>query len=121
MRRVVSIVLAVCFSLSYGVLYAQEDQQTSDWHKVIKLDKTIHDFGDVLIADGALKCTFNITNISSAPIVIHNIISSCGCTTPQWTKEPIRPNESGTIEVVYSNDQGPYPFDKNLTVYISSI
>ncbi|MDD2293315.1 MAG: DUF1573 domain-containing protein [Bacteroidales bacterium] len=121
MRRVVSIVLAVCFSLSYGVLYAQEEQQTSDWHKVIKLDKTIHDFGDVLIADGALKCTFNITNISSAPIVIHNIISSCGCTTPQWTKEPIRPNESGTIEVVYSNDQGPYPFDKNLTVYISSI
>lgn len=87
---------------------------------VIKFDKKVHDFGDVLIAEGPVKCTFTFTNISGKPIVINNVISSCGCTTTEWTKEPVKAGADGRISAVYSNDQGPYPFDKTLTVYISS-
>ena len=50
--------------------------------------------------------------------MIHNVISSCGCTTPEWTREPVKPGATGTIQATFSNDQGPYPFDKTLTVYV---
>lgn len=88
--------------------------------KVIEFDRKTHDFGDILVSEGAVSCTFTFKNISSHPLVIHNVISSCGCTTPEWTREPVRPGESGFIKATFSNDQGPYPFDKTLTVYLSA-
>ena len=85
---------------------------------VIRFDQKVHDFGDVLIAEGPVSCIFTFTNIGTQPIVVQNVISSCGCTTPEWTREPVRPGATGTISATYSNDQGPYPFDKTLTVYV---
>ena len=85
---------------------------------VIRFDKKVHDFGDVLMAEGPVSCVFTFTNIGSQPLVIHNVISSCGCTTPEWTREPVRPGATGTIQATFSNDQGPYPFEKTLTVYV---
>ena len=94
--------------------------QTS-FSSVAQMDKTVHDFGDVLLSDGPLKCSFTLKNISDKPIVIYSVISSCGCTDVQWTKEPLRPSAEGTISATYSNDEGPYPFDKTLTVYVSGL
>ena len=85
------------------------------------IDKLIHDFGDILLEKGPVSCTFTIQNKGSKASVIYNVASSCGCTDVKWTREPIRPGEKGTISVTYSNDEGAYPFDKNLTVYISDI
>jgi hypothetical protein len=93
----------------------------NEFGRVVKFDKTIHNFGDILISDGAQKCSFKVTNISNKPIVIHNVITSCGCTNPTWTKRPILPKKTGTIDISFLNDQGPYPFDKSITVYISDV
>ena len=87
----------------------------------LELDKRVHDFGDILLEKGAVSCTFTVVNKGSKPAVIYNVVSSCGCTDVKWTREPIRPGGKGTISVTYSNDEGAYPFDKNLTVYISDI
>lgn len=87
----------------------------------VSFDKTIHDFGDIMIADGPQKCTFKVKNIGSKPVVIYRVITSCGCTEPSWTEAPIRPGDTGEISVMFSNDQGPYPFDKTVTVYISAL
>lgn len=86
---------------------------------IMELDKTVHDFGDVLTGSGALKCSFTVKNISKDPIAIYNVVSSCGCTDVKWTREPIAPGATGTISASYNNDEGPYPFDKNLTAYFS--
>ncbi|HNT47771.1 MAG TPA: DUF1573 domain-containing protein [Bacteroidales bacterium] len=85
----------------------------------VTFDKTVHDFGDFGINDGPKTHTFTLTNNSAKAIVIQTVISSCGCTVPEWTKEPLQPAAKGTITVTYSNDQGPYPFDKMMSVYIS--
>lgn len=87
----------------------------------IEIDKTIHDFGDIISGSGPVSCEFTVRNIGSKPIVIYNVATSCGCTDVSWTKEPIRPEGSGKISVKYSNDEGPYPFDKSLTVYFSDV
>ena len=89
--------------------------------KVVRFDSKVHDFGDILISEGPLSCSFSFTNISSAPIVVHTVTSSCGCTTPDWTKEPVQPGRSGVVKATFANDQGAAAFDKTLTVYISGI
>jgi len=121
MKKLVVIMIAILCQTFVFQMVAQDSQVMLDESKVISFDKKIHDFGDIVISDGAVKCTFTFTNISDSPIVVHNIISSCGCTTPQWTRSPIQPGEKGKVEVVFNNDQGPYPFDKTLTLYVSGV
>ena len=88
---------------------------------VITWDKTVHDFGDVSVTDGPLSCTFTLTNNSKEPIAIFEVVSSCGCTDVKWTREPIQPGNSGQISATYKNEDGPMPFDKTLTVYVSGV
>ena len=87
----------------------------------IKWDKTLHDFGDVSVTDGPLTCTYTLTNTGQEPIAIFEVVTSCGCTNVVWTKEPIQPGKTGTVSATYKNEDGPMPFDKTLTVYISGI
>ena len=88
---------------------------------VVEFDKTLHDFGDISQEDGPQECSFRITNISDQPIVIYEVVSSCGCTDVQWTREPLQPGKSGTISASYKNEDGPMPFDKTLTVYVTGL
>ena len=83
-------------------------------------DKTVHDFGKVTVKDGPLSCNFTVTNTGDTPLLIQSVVSSCGCTDVKWTRAEIAPGGTGTIEATYSNDEGPYPFDKSLTVYTSA-
>lgn len=85
-----------------------------------RFDRTTHDWGDVTVDDGPLHCTFTLTNDSREPVSIVSVVSSCGCTGVRWTRESIAPGKTGLIEATYSNDEGPYPFDKTLSVYTTA-
>lgn len=88
---------------------------------IAEFESTVHDFGNVMVSDGPLSCSFTVRNISSKPMAIYSVVSSCGCTNVEWTREPIAAGASGSIKATYSNDEGPYPFDKSLSVYISGV
>ncbi|MDR2584837.1 MAG: DUF1573 domain-containing protein [Prevotellaceae bacterium] len=109
-RKLLFIFLTCCIFTARGI--AQELPQSG-----LVFDKTVHDFGDILLSDGKQNCTFTFTNKGNKPIVIQTVIASCGCTDPKWEKAPVMPGKSGTIKVTFSNDQGPYPFDKTIAVY----
>jgi len=85
----------------------------------VRFDKTVHDFGTIGSRDGAQECRFTLTNIGTEPLLVEAVISSCGCTSVEWTRSLIAPGAQGSISATYSNEDGPYPFDKTLTVYIS--
>jgi hypothetical protein len=89
--------------------------------ETVQFDKTVHDFGDISINDGPQTCTFSVKNIGKEPIAIYEVVTSCGCTDAQWTREPILPGKSGAISATYKNEDGPVPFDKTLTVYIAGV
>jgi hypothetical protein len=89
--------------------------------EVVEFDKTVHDFGDISINDGPQTCVFTVKNIGKEPIAIYEVVTSCGCTDAQWTREPIQPGKTGTITGTYKNEDGPVPFDKTLTVYIAGV
>lgn len=102
-------IILTCISMSAQVKIGSQ----------LEVDKTVHNFGDIIHKSGPVSCTFSVTNTGNQPAVIYNVVSTCGCTDVKWTKEPIRPGQKGTISVTYSNDEGAYPFDKTLTTYIS--
>ena len=82
---------------------------------VMTFDKSEHDFGT--IANGAPQETvFKFTNTGSAPLIITNATSSCGCTVPEYPKNtPIAPGESGELLVKF-NGSGLNQVTKTVTV-----
>lgn len=121
-RNIIAAILVWVFVLgSFQVLRAQGSQKDNTFGGTVRLDKTIHDFGDILVSDGPVSATFTVTNIGKKPVVIYNVASSCGCTDVEWTRQPLKPGEKGSIKATYKNDEGGYPFDKSLTVSFSDI
>ena len=86
-----------------------------------EFDTTVHDFGMIKTSDGPQSCTFTITNKGEEPLTILSAISSCGCTDVRWTRKSLATGESGTVEATFANSDGPFPFDKTITVYLSDI
>lgn len=61
-----------------------------------------YDFG--AINEGqVVEHLFTFTNNGQAPLVISNITASCGCTSPDWTKTPVKPGEEGFVKVVFNS------------------
>jgi len=78
--------------------------------------KTVYNFGNVKEAGGKIEYTFTFKNMGSEPIVINGVSSSCGCTTPMWSKEPVPPSGTGYIKAVYDPIHRPGKFHKTITV-----
>ena len=88
----------------------------------IKFDTLRHNFGKFSKNDPIVKCSFKFTNTGTAPLVIHQAFASCGCTVPTFTKEPIKPGESGVIDVTYNGtDRFPGHFQKTVTVRSNAV
>ena len=116
------IASALFFASGDHVLVAAaETVEVVEVKDIISWDKTVHDFGDVSVKDGPLSCTFTVTNNGTEPVTIFEVVSSCGCTDVKWSREKIQPGKSGTVSATYKNEDGPMPFDKTLTVYISGV
>ncbi len=86
----------------------------------IQFDKKVHDFGTISREAGPLTCSFTVTNTGEEDLTIFAVVSSCGCTDVSWTRESIKPGKTGEIKATYTNEDGPYPFDKALSVYTSA-
>ncbi len=80
-----------------------------------KFNTESHDFGTVTEGEQATYA-FEFQNSGSVPIIISNVQASCGCTTPEWTKEPIPPKGKGIIKASYNSQGRPGAFNKSITV-----
>lgn len=83
----------------------------------ITFDKTTHNFGTFSENSPKVTCKFQFKNTGDGPLVIHQAIASCGCTVPRYSKEPLKPGESGEITVTYDGT-GKFPghFRKTITI-----
>lgn len=79
-----------------------ENTDTTNMAKIV-FDETVFDFGEV--DEGAIiEHTFKFTNTGKAPLLITGARSTCGCTIPEWPKEPIPPGEVGELNVVFKTE-----------------
>ena len=85
----------------------------------IKFNKEVHDYGTVKY-DGDGSCTFEFTNEGNEALVISNAKGSCGCTVPEWPKEPIAPGASASIKVKYDTKR-PGAINKSVTITSNAV
>lgn len=112
--KITSAILVLCLGINFS--YAQQKVGG-----IVQFDRTVHDFGDIMTTDGPVSCTFTLTNVSTKPVLILSVISSCGCTDVEWTREEIQPGKTGTVSATYKNEDGETMFDKSITCYISDL
>jgi hypothetical protein len=101
------LVLSVFFSLVFIGAFAQAKIQFSE---------TKHDFGNVKEVNGPVSHVFTFKNTGNAPLAIKEVKTSCGCTSPEYTKEPVQPGKSGIVKATFDPTGRPNYFDKTLTV-----
>lgn len=76
-----------------------------------------HDFGTILEADGPVGYTFTGKNRGDKPVVIYTITTSCGCTVPSYTREPIPPGGRTEVRVTFDPANRGGSFEKELVIY----
>jgi hypothetical protein len=79
-----------------------------------------HDFGKFKEEAGPQRYNFIVTNSGDSALVILNVVPSCGCTTPEWTKSPIPPKGQGKVTAIYDPGGRPGVFNKTLTVHTNT-
>ncbi|MBS1680452.1 MAG: DUF1573 domain-containing protein [Bacteroidetes bacterium] len=82
----------------------------------LTFQEKIHDFGNILEKDGSVSFDFIVSNKSIRPVRIIKVLPSCGCTTPDWTKDPIAVGGTGFIKASFNPLGRPGYFDKTLTI-----
>lgn len=68
----------------------------------IEFQKTEHDFGKILQGE-QVSYTFKFKNVGNTPLIITSIEKTCGCTSPDFSNEPIKPGEEGKITITYDS------------------
>lgn len=118
-----SITLAFLIALSGAGLFAGRVNAGNLMHMaeemlMVKWTNTAVDMGKIPQNIPA-KAEFQFTNTGKIPVVISHVQASCGCTQPEWTKEPIAPGQSGKVSAIY-NASNVGPFSKTATVSFSN-
>ena len=110
MKRVISLFALIFISAMSLVSMAQSNGP------VMTFEEKTHDFGTIKEADGPVSHTFEFTNTGNEPLVIINVNASCGCTRPEYSKEPIKPGKKGKIKVTYNPAGRPGEFSKDVKI-----
>ena len=116
--------LLVLFSALFimcSVAFAQEERPVQNQNgPEITFKETIHDFGTIPYkGNGTYEFVF--VNTGNEPLILSQPKSSCGCTVPEWPKQPILPGESSVIKVTYKKTDHSGSFNKYVTVFSNAL
>jgi hypothetical protein len=92
---------------------ADRDATAGNFPKM-EFTQTTHDFGNI-VQGTPVEHKFTFTNTGNAPLVIVDAKSSCGCTVPEFTKEPVAPGATGELLVKF-NGSGKNQVSKAVTI-----
>ena len=118
MKKIASLIFVMFTGLQFFTAQGQtaQNQPAQPAAKTYAWNETTHDFGRIIQNDPA-TVTFSVKNNGTAPLIITAAKSSCGCTVAEYSKEPIKPNESGIVKATY-NTARIGSFAKTVTVTI---
>ncbi|MDR2835382.1 MAG: DUF1573 domain-containing protein [Bacteroidales bacterium] len=108
MKRMLLMSLALIFS---AMIFAQQTGPAISW------TSNSHDFGVVTEDGGPQEWSFEFVNTGNEPLVLQSVKPSCGCTSADWSKEPIQPGQKGFVKASYNpKGRGTGRFNKSITV-----
>ena len=89
-------------SVKDGLEGPGEDQQNSMGQPVITFESKSHDFGTIIEGE-QLVCFFDYTNTGGGELIIYSVEATCGCTTPDFSREPLKPGEKNSLKVIFNS------------------
>jgi len=103
-------IMLLCFVglLSFGI-------QAQEKKAAITFESDVVDYGEVVYGSDGVR-EFKFTNTGDDILIVASVYSTCGCTIPKKPEDPIKPGESGVIEVKYDTKRAG-PIRKTITVY----
>jgi len=110
MKKCIFLVIACAL---FSISYAQESKTDA----TIVFEKSEHNFGTVSESGGIIECEFAFTNTGETPLIITKVSAGCGCTVPDWSKEPVAPGKQGFIIVTFNPKGRSGDFTKSLTAF----
>lgn len=81
--------------------------------------KESHDFGNLKKGD-IVQYSYEITNTGDKPLIISNVHPACGCTAPDYTKEPIAPGQKGQVTLSFDSQNFSGIISKTAQVYTNT-
>jgi hypothetical protein len=109
MNTRLSYLLFFCF-FNLTLSFAQQSKPGIDF------SEKEFNFGTIRESDGTVIHDFRFTNSGKVPLIINNVNTSCGCTVPDWPKEPVMPGTSGVIRVHFDPKKLTGAFNKVISV-----
>ena len=98
MKKTFTKIITVCFLVAGTTLVSKAQTQMGP---VFTVESTTVDFGEVDNTKDAGFRILKFKNTGNAPLMITNAVGSCGCTIPEWPKEPIKAGASAEIKIKY--------------------
>jgi hypothetical protein len=114
MKYLVSLVL-VGFSF---VCLAQEDEPLTG--PKVAFAESMFDFGDINQGD-KVEHIFEFENIGNEALILSDVRTTCGCTAPEWPKEPIAPGATASVKVVFNSSGKMGIQNKVITVMSNAV
>ena len=119
MKKVLSLLIVTAFVFSAFAQDANTDKNKKVKEPEITFETLVHDYGNIMQGDNG-TCEFVFKNSGKADLLLTNCRSSCGCTVPEWPKDPIAPGKKATIKVKY-NTQRVGAINKSITVESNAV
>ena len=116
MKKLVAIIVIMVLTIPLG---SAAIMSGNDGEAEVKWTKTSIDLGEIEMNKPA-PATFVFKNIGELPVIISTVKASCGCTTSDYTKDPVKPGNKGEVTVTY-NARKAGTFQKTARVYIQGI
>lgn len=111
------MLMLVCFAAFAFISQAQTTAATKP-AEPLQVKETAYNFGKIQ-QGRPVTHNFEVINTGKEPLMLENVQASCGCTTPEWTKDPIQPGASSIVKVGY-NAASEGAFNKTITIQYNS-
>lgn len=101
MKTFVTLVFGV-FVIFGAIAQEAATVEASASGAVITFQEDKFDFGDIYQGD-KVEHTFKFENTGTEALIITNVQTTCGCTAPNWPRDPVAPGQEGEIKVVFNS------------------
>lgn len=122
---IIGVMIVLCFgacnqaSTKQSGLSADAIEHSQDGEPSFEFKETSWDFGRIKEGE-RVEHSFKFKNVGTEELVISNVTSSCGCTAPNWPRNPIKPGEEGKIKVEFNSAGKSDLVTKDVTIFANT-
>ena len=107
-------ILFVLF-VGFGVYAQSQDAQAAQSGAKVEFEESLFEFGEITQGD-RVEHVFKYKNTGTEPLILSSVRTTCGCTAPDWSREPLAPGESTTMRVRFNSTGKMGMQNKTITV-----